>query len=107
MKSFSHVVALAAALFLGFGLKASDPVGVYAIVDRVDFEPAEGPPERVRISGSFVVATQLLLPCGSSSNLSGSYSAPARGYLYFYLVQELAEVSRIEWADRSRPAGTG
>src|SRR5687767_12006484 len=35
---------------------ASDPVGVYALVDKVVIEPSEGTPERIQVHGSFCLA---------------------------------------------------
>ncbi len=46
---------------------ASGPIAVYALIDKVTYEPDSGTPDRVRISGVFIVAEQ-------SDN--SSYSAP-------------------------------
>src|ERR1044072_3600220 len=53
-----NLVALLLAL-VGVGLGralASDPVGIYALVDKVVFEPNETSPERIQIWGAFAIA---------------------------------------------------
>jgi hypothetical protein len=49
-------------------------IGIYAIVDQMTFEPDDGSPNSVRISGIFVVPVRMS---------SGNYHRPQRGYLYF------------------------
>ena len=75
----------------------SDWIGVYARVDKVVFEPASGPPERVQIWGAFAFATR---------EDRNNYEPAERGYLYFSLAPGKEEISRKEWADlRSIAAG--
>src|SRR5262245_43159473 len=64
------LVAAAAATRAG----ASFPVGVYAIVDKVVFEPAEAEAQRVQIWGVFA-----LWEDGEATG----YRAPQRGFLYY------------------------
>ena len=50
--------AMAATLLAGLALAtvpvgASDPVGIYAVVKKVVFEPNETAPERIQIWGAF------------------------------------------------------
>jgi hypothetical protein len=78
--------------------RASDPVGVYAILDKVEAEPKLGPAERVRVTGTFALAK-----AGSRDD----YLAPARGVIYFSLVKGKEDQCRKEWADLGRVAGTG
>jgi hypothetical protein len=75
---------------------ASGPIAVYALVDKVAFEPNADKPERIRISGVFMTA-------GERSDV---YSAPQRGYLYFALPGQNDELARREWADLKSVAGT-
>jgi hypothetical protein len=92
----------AAVLAITFGLgvlTASGPIGVYALVDKVAFEPSSDKPERIRISGVFMAAE------GTPDN-SNVYSAPQRGYLYFELPKGNEELARREWADLKSVAGT-
>ena len=51
MKPGKKVIGLAAAaaLCMVVGVKASDPVGVYAMVERVVFEPSEAAAKSVQI----------------------------------------------------------
>jgi hypothetical protein len=47
---------LSTAMFGETTALASDPVGVYAYVDKVVLEPSEGKPERIQIWGGFALA---------------------------------------------------
>jgi hypothetical protein len=87
---------LAITVCLGIA-KASGPIGVYALVDKVAFEPSADKPERIRISGVFITAEE-----GSS----GVYSAPQPGYLYFALPRGNDALALREWADLKSIAGS-
>jgi len=86
-------VALAAA-----SAGASDPVGVYALIDRVVLEPGEGAPERIQIWGAFALA---------AGRPGDQYQPAQRGYLYYALDPAKQEICRKEWADLRSVAGTG
>lgn len=84
---------------------ASGPIGIYALIDKVVFEPNETAPDRVQIWGAFVIADRQ----------QGRPVFPAkRGYLYFQLPGEgvwregmsRSEVARREWGDLTAVAGT-
>lgn len=77
--------------------RASDRVGVYALVDKVTLEPSAEKPERIQISGVFARATP------NDRNL---YDAPQRGYLYFTLPIGREDLARREWNDLKELAGT-
>jgi hypothetical protein len=77
-------------------VNASGPIAVYALVDKVAFEPSTDKPERIRVSGVFITA-------GERSDV---YSAPQRGYLYFALPKVNDELALREWADLKSIAGT-
>jgi hypothetical protein len=77
--------------------RASDPVGIYALVEKVVTEPADGTPERVQVWGVFALAE------GRGGDF---YSAPVYGYLY-YNAQEKPDMATREWADLKSVAGTG
>jgi hypothetical protein len=79
---------------------ASDPIGIYALIDRVVLEPSEGNPERIRIWGAFSFAMR---------NFGDQYTPPVRGYLYYQLPAQPndAAVAKAEWADMQKSAGTG
>lgn len=86
------VLALAA-----MSVSASDPVGIYCMVDKVVFEPSEANPMRVQVWGVFALA----VPPGDT------YTEPAQGYMYFTAPQGRESVARKEWADLKAEAGTG
>lgn len=76
--------------------RASDPIGIYAKVDRVIMEPNEQVPERVQIWGVFALA----------DTTTGKYQKPARGYLYYSLVPGSEALCRNEWSDLANVAGS-
>jgi len=108
MKWGCCLAAAVAAFCMGAGVcHASGPIGVYALVDKVTFEPSADHPERIRMSGVFVISS---VPdgCGSPSNpCSTSYSSPQKGYLYFSLPKQNADQALREWQDVKSLAGKG
>lgn len=95
MKNIAAAVAVAIA-GATIGVGASDRVGVYAVVDKVVFEPSAQNPERVQIWGAFALATR---------HDRDLYDAVKRGYLYF-TVSGSPELTRAEWNDLKALAGT-
>jgi hypothetical protein len=79
---------------------ASGPIGVYALVEKVAFEPTADVPERIRISGVFIAAKE-------TPDNSTVYAEPQRGYLYLKLPKSNEELARREWTDLKSVAGTG
>jgi hypothetical protein len=75
---------------------ASDPVGVFGLIDKVVFEPNDSAPERVQIWGAFALA---------NARDRDAYNSPEQGYLYFTLPKEKSEVARKEWNDLKKVAG--
>jgi hypothetical protein len=92
--SVAVIVAIAAT-----GAYASGPIGVYAIVEKVVFEPNEQAPERIQVWGAFAYAD------GGVAQGAGS-SAVKKGYLYFSNPTR-SEVILREWRDFKAVAGTG
>ena len=90
-------------------LAASGPLGIYAIVERVVFEPNETAPEQIQVWGAFAYAD-----LGPNNQLLGA-SPAKRGYMYFRLRPNAAttlsesqvELVRREWNDLKSVAGTG
>lgn len=89
-------------------VNASGPLGVYALVDKVTFEPSADKPERIRISGVFIAAKE-------TPDNSTVYGEPQRGYLYLALSKAKADIAqqdlndalaRREWADLKSIAAT-
>jgi hypothetical protein len=75
---------------------ASNPVAVYARVDRVVLAPSAEAPKTVQIFGVFSLA---------KPGDPNEYEEPARGYLYFTLGADQRLAAR-EWADLKAVAGT-
>jgi len=77
----------------------SDPIGVYALIDRVVFEPNASNPERVQIWGVFAFADPKSGP--------EKYTPAQRGYLYYSVNGANPRVSVTEWSDLNSIAGKG
>jgi hypothetical protein len=90
------LAAVLSVMCLGIGY-ASGPIGVYALVEKVAFEPSADRPDRIRITGVFITAEE-----GSS----GVYSAPQRGYLYLALPHGNEQLVQREWGDLKAIAGS-
>jgi len=76
---------------------ASDPIGVYALVEKVVLEPGDTAPERIQVWGAFAVAHK-----------SGyEYKKAEPGYLYYKLDPARASQCQKEWSDLKSVAGTG
>jgi hypothetical protein len=75
----------------------SDPVGIYALVDKVVFEPNDGTPERIQVWGVFALA----------DGRGYTYAPAQRGFMYFKLKPAEEQVCRKEWKDLKSIAGTG
>src|SRR5436309_10098291 len=93
------LVTLLLALFgIGAGQAlASDPVGIYALVDKVVFEPNETNPERIQVWGAFAIA----------EGYGYTYKKAERGYLYYKTNSEKPTACRNEWTELKTVAGTG
>jgi hypothetical protein len=77
---------------------ASGSVGIYALIEKVVFEPSNSP-QRVRVYGAFAFL----------DSRSGGFGDVQKGYLYFQLPPDEAQkrAARLEWLDLSGVAGTG
>jgi hypothetical protein len=96
LSPISGLVVLGACVLTAVTLRASDFVGVYAVVDKVVFEPAEAAPQRIQIWGAFAL----------SDGKSGSnYGTAQRGYLYYECPAGQETVCRKEWTDLKNVAG--
>ena len=85
-------------------VSASGPVGIYAAISKVEFEPSEAAAERIKIWGAFSFVE-------GGINVGLSASSPRGGYLYFSIPSGSSaaqrEVIRKEWADFKAVAGKG
>ena len=91
------------ACFLAAGMlaapaSASDPMGVYCIVDKVVLEPADCP-DRAQVWGACAIADR--------NFANGSFSAPAKGFFYYSIPAGREEIVRAEWNDLRQAAGKG
>jgi hypothetical protein len=103
MRPLRFVVAIVALAMTALPLRASGPLGIYGIIERVVFEPNETAPERVQVWGAFAYG---------EIGMSQGTSPAAKGYLYFKLPTETAgsqEITAVknEWRDLKSVAGTG
>jgi hypothetical protein len=90
------LVVLSASIVYTVGLRASDMVGVYGVVEKVTLEPSEKAPERIQIWGAFSFA----------DTKNGSAYGPAqRGYLYYSCPSGQESTCRKEWSDLKSVAG--
>jgi len=98
VNSLKFAILLLALFSLGAArARASDPIGIYALVDKVVFEPNETNPERIQILGAFAIA----------EGYGYTYKKAERGYLYYKLNTDKPAACRNEWADLKSVAGTG
>ncbi|MEX2283254.1 MAG: hypothetical protein WEE89_12290 [Gemmatimonadota bacterium] len=106
----SILLAPLAAFFLAGAHPASlkDPIGVYGVIDRVEFEPNATSPDRVQIWGVFRMARTFGVENGKIESIDlSAFHPPRRGYLY-YTVNPLNEpTTRQEWANLASAAGSG
>jgi hypothetical protein len=97
-------------------LGASGQAGIYGIVERVVFEPDAQAPERVQVWGAFALIERMMRAyVGPNATTVGGqfftnyvFAQPKRGYMYFKLPTEPADIvnARREWADLASVAGT-
>src|SRR2546422_10481040 len=100
MKTARAILVVGVLLFVAADLIASGPVGIYAIIEKVIFEPSEQAPERIQIWGAFAVV-------GGGLTQPGTASKPLRGYLYFKLPDGSAHAAaKTGWTDLKIVAGT-
>ena len=92
-------MVLLAALSLGTA-QASGYVGIYALIDKVVFEPDADHAQRVQVFGVFAVVKP-----GSPTE----FQPAQRGYMYFKLPSEPTSSAQAlkEWADFKAKAGSG
>ena len=104
-----RVVTMLSAVLLSAVVAASEPrvsgqSGVYAVVEKVVFEPPTGLPDRIQIWGAFAVMERI-----GERFTAYVYRKPERGYMYFQLPsirQDEIQNARREWNDLKSVAGT-
>ncbi len=80
-----------------FSVRASDPNGIYAYVDKVVLLPNDTAPESIQIFGGFALA----------KGKGDEYTSAEAGYVFYKLDPAKTELCRTEWADLKKLAGTG
>ncbi|MFI5309745.1 MAG: hypothetical protein ACHQQ3_00815 [Gemmatimonadales bacterium] len=73
----------------------SDPVGVYAVIDKVVLAP-NASPATIQVWGTFAVTDQ---------KPGDGYQPAAKGYLYYSVNTTNERATRAEWADLQALAG--
>ena len=96
LSSIGGLVVLAGCVAATATLRASDFVGVYAVVESVVLEPSAAAPERVQIRGAFAL---------SEGARGSNYGTAERGYLYYSCPAGKQDICRREWADLQTVAG--
>jgi hypothetical protein len=86
----SGLVIIFAILPGGPAARTPDPVGVYGMIERLQFEPPTGDPDRVQVWGVFAFA--------DAASPDG-YGPALRGYLYYTCPAGQRTACRNDWAD--------
>jgi hypothetical protein len=95
-------------------LRASDPVGAYAIIEKIVLEPNATEPTSAQIFGVFSFAVRRTSdgtqpwPAGSfgTANTGDVYGAVQKGYLHYSCPKGKETTCRNEWSDLKSVAGT-
>lgn len=86
-----------AALIAAAPAPVSDPIGVFAVIDRVVLEPDAINPRTIQVWGVFAMADK------SDRN---NYLPAQRGYLYYAVSPQNPRATLAEWTDFKAVAGT-
>jgi hypothetical protein len=85
-----------------------DPTGVWGVIDRVVFEPAEANAERIQLWGVFALSRTIEIENDQVKSIDLAAFEPARrGYLYYTVNREDEASTRADWAQLKAAAGTG
>jgi hypothetical protein len=94
----ASALALAALLAIAAPARASDPIGVYTLLEKVTLLPDGESPTGVVLEGAFAI---------SAADRGDDYRPPRWGTLRFEIVPGKEDVCRREWADLAKLAGSG
>jgi hypothetical protein len=92
------VGVISTVVLLGAPSPASDPIGVFALIDRVSISPSGDNPQTIQIWGVFAL---------SPRTPGNAYLPAERGYLYYSVNGRNQRATRAEWRDLEAMAGTG
>ncbi len=95
------IVCLFAVVSASVTASASQPAGVWALIDSVSFEPEKGTPARIRIDGLFMVAN-----VAPDFPAYPGYSVPKYGYMYYYCAEKQIDTCLMEWKELNSVAGS-
>ena len=109
-RHFRLCFGIVAMLALTLPLRASDPVGVYCLIDKVVLEPNDTAPTTIQIWGAFSFAVPMYAPANppgtfGNAQVGDLYGAVATGYLYLTCPAVNDSTCRKEWADLKSVAG--
>jgi len=99
------LAGIAAAALVTVTLHASDPLGVYCVVNKVVMAPDEAQPNTIQIWGACSVAVGGMQE--DRTYQTPWYSDPQAGYLYYTAPAGKQEQAIREWKDIKSVAGTG
>ena len=107
MKTAWHRIAVVGPLALAIlvstapVVRSSGSVGIYAVLEKVVFEPSEQTPERIQLWGAFAFVDAR----------TSQTTMPRYGYLYFKVPSNWSAAAKKrvqrEWSDLKSVAGTG
>jgi hypothetical protein len=89
-KLFSSGLLIAVLAFGAMPVSASDPCGVYGIIEKVVLEPNDTEPTSVQVWGVFAV---------SDARFGGGYGAAQRGYFHYTCTKGRDSTCIAEWND--------
>jgi len=98
MKTRAVCAAIVLSAVMAVTVSASDPMGVYAVVQKIVLEPNDAEPLRVQVWGAFSLW---------QANSGDEYDPPQTGYLYYSCPRGQENVCRNEWSDIKSVAGKG
>lgn len=100
----ARVAVVAVSVLVGaVTMRASDPVGIYGLIDRVAVTMPAGGPETAQIWGTFAVA---VTPPSRAYKPEEAYGKVQKGYLLFTCADRKA-LCDAEWNDLKSLAGKG
>ena len=94
IRSATPLALLAVIGLAGAGTPASDPIAIYALIDRVVLEPDSIIPQRIQIHGAFVL------------QIAPGRFRGGRGYLYYEANPSNPRATFTDWSDLRTLAGT-
>jgi hypothetical protein len=91
-------------------LRASDPVGVYCLIEKIVLEPNTTAPTAIQIWGAFSFAQPIYAPTNppgtfGNANVGDLYGPVQNGYLYYTCPSGKESLCRNEWNDLKSVAG--